>query len=102
MANSKRPPSERRKPSGRANRVNARENGVAARTAKTSSRSTTSGPASKPIANVISDAATLKLVGTQKVAEAFPFNAAKPSEFADAASTPSQGQAVEPPHPIGG
>ena len=33
------------------------------------------------------------------VAEAFPFNAAKPSEYGKAALTPQPGQSVEPPDP---
>ena len=65
----------------------------------TSARSTTSGPADRSTVNAMSDAATVKFDGTQKVAKAFPFNAAKPSEFGEAAATPARGQAVEPPHP---
>ena len=71
----------------------------AVETAKTSAHSTASGPASKPTVDVISDEATVKLVGTQMLAAAFPFNAAKPSEYGGAAETPAQGQAVEAPHP---
>lgn len=67
--------------------------------AKTSARSTTSGPATKPGREAISDAATRKLAGTQQLAAAFPFNAAKPSEFGDAAAAPAGGQSVEPPDP---
>ena len=46
------------------------------------------------------DAATAKVSGQEAVAAAFPFNAAKPTEFGDAAMTPATGQAVEPPHPL--
>jgi len=46
------------------------------------------------------DAATAKHAGTEAIASAFPFNAAKPSEFGDAARNPAQGRAVEPPHPL--
>lgn len=76
---------------------------VTADPAATSARSTTSGPAGRSAIDVMSDAATVKFEGTQTVAEAFPFNAAKPSEFGEAATTPARGQAVEPPHPsVGG
>ena len=44
-----------------------------------------------------------KAAATELVAEAFPFNAAKPTEFEKAASTPQMGQNVEPPDPsVGG
>ena len=68
-------------------------------TAKTSARSTASGPAKKAGREAISDAATLKLAGTQQLAAEFPFNAAKPSEFGDAAAAPARGQSAEPPDP---
>ncbi len=67
---------------------------------KTSARSTASGPTRKGGADAIADAATAKLAGTETVARSFPHNAAKPSEFGDAARQPSMGQAVEPPHPM--
>ena len=47
--------------------------------AQTSAKSTVSGPADRSAANA--DAATAKLAGTEAVAAAFPYNAAKPSEF---------------------
>ncbi len=68
-------------------------------TAKTSARSTASGPAKKAGREAISDVATLKLVGTQQLAAEFPFNAAKPSEFGNAAAEPARGQSAEPPDP---
>jgi catalase len=68
--------------------------------AKTSSRSTVSGPTGSPHAAQITDAATAKIAGTEAVAAAFPYNAAKPSEFSDAGMQPATGQAVEPPHPM--
>src|SRR4030095_2396514 len=68
------------------------------RGSKSSARSTASGPA-QGVAEV-SDAATAKHAGTEAVASAFPFNAAKPSEFGERARNPSVGQAVEPPHPV--
>lgn len=48
------------------------------------------------------DVATAKIAGTEALAAAFPFNAAKPSEFGDAASKPMTGQSAEPPDPIVG
>jgi catalase len=62
-----------------------------------SARSTVSGP-SRRLAGT-RDAAAAKMAATELVAEAFPFNAAKPSEFGKAALTPQPGQNVEPPHP---
>ena len=95
MAKSKRAASGVGKPRG---------NGRSAKqVVKTSARSTASGPARKPGREAISDAATQKLVGTQQLAAAFPFNAAKPSEFGDAAAAPARGQSAEPPDPsVGG
>ena len=63
-----------------------------------SARSTVSGPSSG--VSAIHDAATAKLAATEDVASQFPFNAAKPSEFGEAARTPAAGQTVEPPHPL--
>jgi catalase len=68
--------------------------------AKSSARSTVSGPTHKIDAGAINDLATAKLAGTEAVAASFPFNAAKPSEFGDAAMEPATGQSVEPPHPM--
>src|SRR5689334_5223566 len=67
---------------------------------RTSARSTSSGPAHNGGDGGITDAATAKLAGTEAVAASFPYNAAKPSEFADAGMQPAAGQTVEPPHPI--
>ena len=68
--------------------------------AKSSARSTVSGPARKGGAAAISDAATAKAAGTEALAAAMPFNAAKPFEHGDAAMEPPAGQTVEPPHPL--
>jgi catalase len=65
---------------------------------KSTARSTASGPA--PGVSEVSDTATAKHAGTEAVASAFPFNAAKPSEFGERARDPAVGQAVEPPHPL--
>ena len=59
-----------------------------AEVAKTSARSTASGPTAKPGPKAVTDAASAKLEGTQAVAAAFPHNAAKPSEFADGGMRP--------------
>ncbi len=66
---------------------------------RTSARATVSGPTHR---GVPVDAASAKVAGAEAVAAAFPFNAAKPSEFGQAAMTPATGQAVEPPHPLVG
>jgi catalase len=66
--------------------------------AKTSAKATVSGPTRK--GSEITDAATAKIAGTEAVAAAMPFNAAKPGEFGHAAMEPPQGQSVEPPHPM--
>src|SRR4051812_3427736 len=79
---------------------NASDSAASARAAKSSSRSTVSGPTRSPHAAQITDAATAKIAGTEAVAAAFPYNAAKPSEFGDASADPAMGQAVEPPHPM--
>ena len=65
---------------------------------KSTAKSTVSGPASG--AEAVTDAATAKQGGTEAVASAFPFNAAKSSEFGERARDPAVGQAVEPPHPL--
>ncbi|HEY6645419.1 catalase [Povalibacter sp.] len=71
-----------------------------AEVAKTSGRSTASGPTAKPGVGAVTDAASAKLIGTQALASAFPYNAAKPSEFGDAGA--AVGQTAEPPHPMVG
>jgi len=60
--------------------------------AKSSARSTVSGPARNGSENSIVDAATAKLAGAEALAASFPQNAAKAGEFGSAA--PPQGQAV--------
>jgi catalase len=72
---------------------------VPADPARTSAHSTVSGPAQLSTSAPQVDAATAKMLGTEAVAAAFPANAAKASEFQDAANEPATGQAVEPPHP---
>ena len=68
---------------------------------RTSAKATVSGPTAKGDAG-IADLATAKMAGQEKIAGAFPFNAAKPAEFGRAALDPVPGQAVVPPHPIVG
>jgi catalase len=44
------------------------------------------------------DAATVKMLGTQQMAAAMPFNASKPLEYQRAAAVkPAEGQHVDPP-----
>jgi catalase len=69
---------------------------------QTSARSTVSGPTHKPSGAVGGDTATTKLVGVESLAEAFPHNTAKPSEFGAASTSPATGQAVEPFDPMVG
>src|SRR5580765_12064 len=68
--------------------------------APTSAKSTASGPARPVASSRDADPAIVKMAGTQEVASAFPFNAAKPSEFGQAARSPAVGQSVEGPDPI--
>src|ERR1700722_10487801 len=56
---------------------------AAPRPTRSSARATVSSPAKRPDASAVTDAATAKLAGTEALAEKFPFNAAKPSEFGD-------------------
>jgi catalase len=63
---------------------------------KTSARATVSGPAQLGDARA-SDAATRKAQATNALAAAFPFNAAKPSEYGGADAVP--GQTAEPGDP---
>jgi catalase len=65
---------------------------------RTSARATVSGPTQKAGSEGVVDALTAKDAGREAVAAAFPFNAAKPSEFGG--GPPAQGQTEEPPHPM--
>jgi len=76
--------------------------GAAQDVARTSARSTVSGPAVRNGFQDVTDSATAKLAGTEAVSAAMPFNAAKPSEYGDASSVPAVGQSVTPPHPVVG
>jgi len=67
--------------------------------ARTSARATASGPAHSTATSADRDRATAKMAGTQELASAFPYNAAKPSEFGPHAQA-AVGQSVEPPDPI--
>jgi catalase len=90
-------PADKKKNRGKAAASRARPNKPARATAaKTSARSSLSGPADNIDADGITDVATAKLAGVELLAAAFPYNAAKPSEFS---AEPAVGQTVEPPHP---
>ncbi len=65
--------------------------------ARSSARSTAGGPAGKDRARDRTDTAAEKQASTETLAAAFPFNAAKPSEFGAAARRPATGQSVEAP-----
>ena len=65
---------------------------------QTSAKSTLSGPTRKAGMAGVADALTAKIAGTEEIAAAIPFNAAKPSEFGD--GPPKIGQSVEPAHPM--
>ncbi len=80
----------------------ATNGGAAKDLARTSARSTVSGPSRKQGYRDITDDATAKIAGTEAVAAAMPFNAGKPSEYGEAASEPAIGQTVALPHPIVG
>jgi catalase len=82
----------RRPASAPTNRRSGGGRGAPAET-KSSSRSTVSGPARRSRAG--RDLAAAKLEATEAVAEAFPFNAAKPSEYGEASAEPAAGQHVE-------
>ena len=98
MAANKRPPDPKRSnPGGKTAPVESAKDST-----RTTARSTMSGPARRGAGGGIQDAATAKLAGTESLAGSFPFNAAKPSEFAASADAiePATGQSVEPPHPM--
>ncbi|MEP6943271.1 MAG: catalase, partial [Betaproteobacteria bacterium] len=85
--------------------TSSRQKSTSAKTARdgsdrSSARSTASGPAHPRVTSASADLATAKMAGTQELASAFPFNAAKPSEFGAKSRTPAMGQSVAPPDPI--
>jgi catalase len=74
--------------------VNKRQGGRGAEAqTKTSARSTVSGPSRRSAGG--RDRAAAKLEATEIVAEAFPFNLAKPSEYGKASAEPQAGQSVD-------
>jgi catalase len=95
----------RKKPAGTSRRPApqwpppARSSQAAKVAGKTSARATVSGPTGKAGAAGVVDAPTAKVAGTEALARAFPFNAAKPSEFK---GPPAAGQTADPPHPMVG
>jgi catalase len=76
--------------------------GAALESTRTSARSTVAGPTHADATSSDADRATAKMAGTEEVAGAFPFNAAKPTEFGEKARRPAVGQSVEAPDPIVG
>ena len=95
----------RKKSPARATRARSQSAGPQAATAgsaRSSARATVSGPTDKGGADAATDLATAKVAATEALAAAFPFNAAKPSEFGEAAARPARGQAAEPKHPLFG
>jgi catalase len=87
---------EAKPPRGGKKRKSSSDKG--ARTAKTSSRSTVSGPAS-PSGSDFGDAQTAKAGAMQDLAAAMPHNANKELEHGEAAYHPAAGQTVEPTDP---
>ena len=69
-----------------------------ATTAKAAARSTVSGSRKGP-RGTAADVAVRKMQGTQALAAAFPFNANKRAEFADAPARRKPGATAEPPDP---
>ena len=66
--------------------------------AKSSARATVSAPTQQTVDVIPADAPTAKMAGAEALGNAFPFNAAKPSEFAQSGA--SAGQSVQPSHPM--
>ena len=99
MATSKRTSAQRNKKLSKAKKPVRKAPSKAAKLtiAKTSARSSMSGPAEEVDLASITDAATAKLAGAERLAAAFAYNAAKPSEYGE---EPAVGQAVEPHNPI--
>src|ERR1700738_1145753 len=104
MASRKKKSATRRTPAakqparGKSPAKSPQRSGLPAREATSSAKSTVSAPAQRPAPEQLTDAATAKLAGTEALAAAFPFNAAKPSEFSG--DSPAIGQCVAPPDPL--
>jgi catalase len=77
----------------------ARPSRAAPAASASSAKSTVSGPSGKSVSIDTRNLATTKMSGTEALAEQFPFNAAKPSEFG---REPARGQRAEPEDPIVG
>ena len=78
----------------------SRQTSNVAQASETSARSTVSGPTRKAGAPKSKHAAMAKVAGVEALTAAFPYNAAKPSEFGAAAREPLKGQAVDPADPM--
>jgi catalase len=98
----KAPSSSRKQPLSKSQRMKRPAGSGTKGASTTSARSTVSGPTHKPGSAAAQDAASAKLAGVERLAAAFPHNAAKPSEFGANAIYPATGQAVEPEHPMVG
>jgi catalase len=82
-----------RRPAGAAARRRSSGGRGSEAVTKSSSRSTVSGPSRR--SRGARDLAAAKLEAAEIVAEAFPFNAAKPSEYSEASAQPQAGQSVD-------
>ncbi|MEY4642460.1 MAG: Catalase [Pseudomonadota bacterium] len=97
----KKPPtkSAEKRPSKKSS-PSASTSGKARSDTATSARSTMSGPTHRESGSA--DLAAQKMEGTELLANAFPHNAAKASEYGTAAMMPAEGQTADPPDPIVG
>jgi catalase len=67
--------------------------------AKTSARSTQSGPAHSDAPRGTKDAMVAKMAGTESLVAAMPFNPTKESEYGEPAGAPESGATATPPDP---
>src|SRR5689334_21437670 len=70
--------------------------------ARSSARSTMSGPSSRPQASDTSDAAVRKMAVVGELAASMPENPTKAGEYGDAARKPAEGAHTTPSDPIAG
>ncbi len=73
--------------------------GVSADDAKSSARSTMSGPAKIPPSGALTDAAVRRSTATEALAAAMPYNASKAAEYGDASGPAPRAQRLEPASP---
>jgi catalase len=74
------------------------QSAAASAAGRSSARATVSGPTHRAAPAGMIDRQTQKILGTEAVAHAIPFNKAKASEFGE--GPPATGQCVEPPDPM--